>query len=146
MDHKQPKRRSQKLDTFGIRGLVFALAVSATIGFWAIFTRVDGMQSSGTDNLDQPIDDPTEVQDGNVTVLDLPPIPTLIPTLDQSVGNLPVTAMNLPISVQDGNPVADPTLVVPSPAAVKPARDTSTSKPAKPKKVRSKSTTKTRSS
>jgi hypothetical protein len=149
MDQKQQKRRPQKLDTYGIRGLVFALAVSSTIGFWAIFSRVDGLQSSGKDSPDQPTDDLSAVQDENITVLDLPPIPTLIPTMDQSISNLPVTAMNLPISVQDGSQVTDlaanPTQIAQPPSTVKPARETS-SKPVKPKKVRSKSTTKTRSS
>ena len=144
MDQNQRKRRPQKLDTYGIRGLVFALAVSSTIGFWAIFSRVDGMQSSGKESLDQPTDDLSEVQDENITTLDLPPIPTLIPTMDQSISKLPVTAMNLPISVQADNQVANPTLVPPPPSADKPARDTS--KPEKQKKVREKKTTSTRSS
>jgi hypothetical protein len=144
MDQKKPNRRPQKLDTQGIRGLVFALAVSSTIGFWAIFSRAESIQSSEGGSLDESQDGLSEFQDENQTAFDLPPIPTLIPTADQTLGPLPVTAMSLPISIPGGNPNANPTQIAPPPIVNKPVRDSS--KPEKPKQKREKNTTSTKSS
>lgn len=143
MDHKKPNHRPQKLDTQGVRGLVFTLAVSSTIGFWAIFSRIDRIQSSGGDSLDHSPDGFSEIQDGETTILDLPPIPTLIPTADQAFITSPLAAFNPPISVPVGNQNANPTQIAPPTVLNKPARDIS--KPEKQKKQREK-TTSTRSS
>jgi hypothetical protein len=143
MDNKKPNRRPQKLDTQGIRGLVFTLAVSSTIGFWAIFSRADRFQSSGGDSLDPSLDGLSEVQDEEGTTLDLPPIPTLIPPDNKTFVSSPVAALNFPISVPGENPNASPTQIAPPTIVNKPARDSS--KPEKQKKVREK-TTSTRSS
>ena len=143
MDQKKPNQRPQKLDTQGVRGLVFTLAVSSTIGFWAIFSRIDRIQSSGADSLDHSPDGFSEVQDEEASILDLPPIPTLIPTADQVFFTSPVAAFNSPISVPAGNQNANPTQIAPPTGLNKPARDSS--KPEKPKKQREK-TTSTRSS
>jgi len=144
MEQKRPNRRPQKLDTQGIRGLVFALAVSSTIGFWAIFSRADAIKSSGSDSLDQPVDGISEIQDENTTVLDLPPIPTLIPAANPASGSLPVTALNIPISVSIGTENVKSPLIAPPTTGNKPEKDFS--KPEKPKRVREKKTTSTRSS
>jgi hypothetical protein len=144
MEQKRPNKRPQKLDTQGIRGLVFALAVSSTIGFWAIFSRVDAIQPSGADDLDPSSDGMSEVQDENVTVLDLPPIPTLIPATNTSFLSQPMTAMNIPVAITDGAGNRNQPLVSPPTAGNKPVRDLS--KPEKPKRVKEKKTTSTRSS
>lgn len=144
MNQMRPNRRSQKHDAQGIRGLVLTLAVSSTIGFWAIFSRVDGIQSSGIENLDQSMDGLSEIQDENDGVLNLPPIPTLIPTADVSVVSLPAAAMTLPISVPGAGENANPIQIAPRTTANKPDRDRS--KPEKQKKEREKKTTSTRSS
>ena len=144
MDQKKPNRRPQKLNTQGVRGLVFTLAVSSTIGFWAIFSRTDGVQTSGADSLDQSLDGLSRIQDENATVLDLPPIPTLIPTADQSIVSLPAAAMNLPISVPGGAFNVKPTRIAPPTTGNKSDKDNS--KPEKEKKQREKKTTSSRSS
>jgi len=144
MEQKRPNRRPQKLDTQGIRGLVFALAVSSTIGFWAIFSRTDGVQSAEVDLLDLPSDGMSEIQDENVSVLDLPPIPTLIPTVNPASISLPMTAMNLPISVSGGTENVKLPQVAPPNPGNKPVKDSSG--PEKPKRVREKKTTSSRSS
>lgn len=83
-NQKKPGQRPQKLDTQGIRSLVLTLAVSATIGFWAIFSRLDGNLSSGGDVPEQFAKDVPFLDQESQTTFDLPPIPTLIPTLDQA--------------------------------------------------------------
>lgn len=118
MNQKRPNQRPQKLDTQGVRGLVFALAVSSTIGFWAIISKVDGAQSSGVEA--QTANEIPLVEETGETMVSLPPIPTLVPTLDSSiVAPLPVRA-GLPGPSTIGASVANPPLIT-APAPGKPS-------------------------
>jgi hypothetical protein len=85
MNQKRPNQRPKKLDLQGARGAVFAIAISSTIGFWAIFSRVDGAQTS-SEEVQEPIShELPAAQEQESMVFALPPIPTLIPTLDASI-------------------------------------------------------------
>jgi hypothetical protein len=80
MNKNQPTRRKGPFDMRDVKRLVFLLAVSATLGFWALFSNKyihvgSVAQSSGAAVVEAP-PDPTQ----EVLVLELPPIPTLVPT------------------------------------------------------------------
>ena len=143
MEQKRPNQRPKKLDTQGVRGLLFALAVSTTIGFWAIVSRIDAAQSIGAENPDQVSSEPPLVQEENQLVVDLPPIPTLVPTLDTS--NL-VAGSGLPTPQTIDLVKANPPLIT-IPGAGGQSSERGVKEPAKPKKSRGNgNVTKTRSS
>jgi hypothetical protein len=93
MDKNTHSNKPKKFDTQGARQAVFVLAVTSTLGFWAIFSNqsanaVNNAPASGT----VP---PTQAD--NQIVIDLPPLPTLIPPLDTSNASLaapPVATQN----------------------------------------------------
>jgi len=110
MDPKQSNQRLQKLDLQGIRGLIFALAVSATIGFWAIFSRVDARQFSEQSAPAQTSDEALFLDEESQIAASLPPIPTLIPALDPSLA-APVIMSGLPGPTTIGALLPTPSLI-----------------------------------
>ena len=109
MDKKPHSNHSRKLDTQAARRLIFMLAASTTLGFWAVFSnKINLDQSTAAGSKDQASGNTLPVQAGNQLVLDLPPMPTLIPPLDPSTVSLqlpPVTSQN-PVNLsQPGLPV-----------------------------------------
>jgi hypothetical protein len=98
---KKPNH-SRKLDTQGARRLIFLLAASTTLSFWAIFAnKIDLDQSAIAGSENQASGDASLVQDGNQLSLILPPMPTLIPPLASSAVSLQLplaTSLN-PVSL-----------------------------------------------
>jgi hypothetical protein len=87
-----------KFDTRVAKQLVFLLSVSSTLGFWAIFSHKLDLKLAAGSGTDQGAGDPPPTQAGNQLVLDLPPMPTLIPPLDSARVSLalpPTPSQNL---------------------------------------------------
>ena len=147
MNQKRLNQRPQKLDTQGVRGLVFALAISSTIGFWAMISKIDGVQSSEAEAPAQTSNEVPLVVEAGQTVVSLPPIPTLVPTLDPSIVAPLIAGAGMPAPSTIGAGIANPPLIT-SPASGKPSTRVE-KEPVKPKKSRGGgggNTTSTRSS
>jgi hypothetical protein len=89
--------KPKKFDTQGARQAVFVLAVASTLGFWVYFSKTAQDQSANAVNNDQVSGTAPPEQTDNQIVIDLPPMPTLVPPLDPSTVNLappPTPAQN----------------------------------------------------
>lgn len=87
MDKKPHTPQSSKPDLEGAKRVVFTLAIAASLGFWATFSRLKDETTAAAAN--DATGDLPPVQAGNQIVLNLPPMPTLVPTLS---GDLVTTA------------------------------------------------------
>jgi hypothetical protein len=98
MDKKTHSNRAHKIDTRGVKRLVFILAVSSTLSFWALFSNKMNVDlSAAAGSKVQALGAVPPAQAENQFVLDLPPMPTLIPPLDPSKASLelpPITVQN----------------------------------------------------
>jgi hypothetical protein len=101
MINKNTPNRAKKLDLHGARQLIFILAASSTLGFWAIVSKVDHTQALQASETPQAAGATPPQQTGNQIVLDLPPLPTLMPTLDPSATGQDVVSVPLqnPVTV-----------------------------------------------
>jgi hypothetical protein len=123
MDQNKSGRRPQKVDTLSARNLVFALAVSATIGFWAIFSKLDGSLASEGEGPEPVINEVPLLDSESQMAFGLPPIPTLIPTLNPAL-LAPVTANGLEAPIVTGALLPAPTVIkTPSPGSSAPRTD-----------------------
>jgi hypothetical protein len=109
MNKKSSSRRRRRFDLKGLKWLVLTLAVTSALAYWALFSNRLGergfVAASSADPVSGSIP-PAEIE--APMVIDLPPMPTLIPTLDASLAE---QAMQ-PVLSQD--PVkAPPTSVQP---------------------------------
>jgi hypothetical protein len=89
--------KPKKFDTQGARQAVFVLAVTSTLGFWVYFSKTAQDQSANAVSNDQVSGTVPPEQTDNQIVIELPPMPTLIPPLDTSNVNLvqpPATTQN----------------------------------------------------
>lgn len=84
MEHKNSSKHAHKPTTRSTKQLILVLSVSATLGFWAIFSNKDKPDLTPGENDDQATGDMPPTQAANQFVLELPPVPTLIPELDSS--------------------------------------------------------------
>lgn len=73
----KPRRRPSRLTE--IKWFIATVAVAGTLGFWTLFAR-QWMLQVAADSV-PPQDTPDAPQQDNTLVIDLPPMPTLIPTL-----------------------------------------------------------------
>jgi hypothetical protein len=71
-----PRRRHSRLTE--VKWFIATLSVAATLGFWTLFARQWVLQAAA---YAVPQDTPEAPQQDNTLVLELPPMPTLIPTL-----------------------------------------------------------------
>jgi hypothetical protein len=71
-----PRRRHSRLTE--VKWFIATLSVAATLGFWTLFARQWVLQAAANA---VPQDTPEAPQQDNTLVLELPPMPTLIPTL-----------------------------------------------------------------
>lgn len=123
MDQKRPGQRPHKPDTQGFRNLVLTLAVSVTIGFWAIFSRLDGSTASGGDVAEQSVNEVPLLDQESQSAFNLPPIPTLIPALT-SVQLGPVAANGQAAPIALGEALPTPTILkTPQPGTFSPRTD-----------------------
>lgn len=103
-------RRAAYLDVSGVRRLILTLAVSSTMGFWAIFSKLSANTAEQI-NISSDATEPLPGQSASVAGLDLPPVPTLVPplnlitapTLAGSVQLLPTPSKTLPSKSKSGS-------------------------------------------
>ncbi len=119
MKRERANQRPQKMDTQGIRGVVFTLAVTSTIGFWAIFSRLDHAQFSDSGASAQTSNELLYVQEESPIMANLPPIPTLVPIFDGS------PAAPSPVSAASSAPPAANSGVATPPAVISSPKDNS---------------------
>jgi len=96
----------KKFDNQGARRLVFVLAVSSTLGFWGLVSRINQGQSVQADKGAQASGSVPPLQAENQFVLDLPPLPTLVPTFGPSTARLGAVAVPIQNPVTVSRPVA----------------------------------------
>ncbi len=95
-----PRRRQSRLTE--VKWFIATVSVAGTLGFWILFARQWMLQVAANS---VPQDTPEAPQQDNTLVLELPPLPTLIPT-----------PMELPAAVSSQMVVA-PVPTVQAPAA-----------------------------
>jgi hypothetical protein len=106
MNRKPQSPKRGKLDLAAVKWLIIALSLSAIMLFWNLFSRQaypDAISAA-------PLITETPSQPAPVLMLDLPPIPTLVPTSTESM-NLDPLPSPTPSSVN-----------IPQPAAQTPAK------------------------
>jgi len=74
-----PRRRQSRLTE--IKWFIATVAVAGTLGFWVLFAK-QWMLQVAADTV-PPQDTPEAPQPDNTLVIELPPLPTLIPTLTE---------------------------------------------------------------
>jgi hypothetical protein len=123
VDQNKPGQRPHKPDTQSFRNLVLTLAVSVTIGFWAIFSRLDNSNASGGDVPEQFVNDVPFSDQESQSAFNLPPIPTLIPALSSNqLGQGAANDLAAPVSL--GAALPAPTILkTPQPGAFAPRTD-----------------------
>ena len=72
----KPRRRQSRLTE--VKWFIATVSVAGTLGFWTLFAR-QWMLKVAADSV-PPQDTPEAPQQDNTLVIDLPPLPTLIPT------------------------------------------------------------------
>jgi hypothetical protein len=107
MDKKMP---TNKINIKGTKRLVLTLAVSSILGFWALFSKINPNLSTSANS--QLSDEALPSQDGSQVLLNMPPMPTLIPTIG---------AANLITEWQPSLPTPTP-MVTPALTAPKPGK------------------------
>lgn len=114
MNSKRANPHSHKPDLQSARNLILTLAVSSTIGFWAIFSRVDASQFTDGSAPTQTTDEALFLDGENQMVVNLPPIPTLVPVLDPALaGSIPAGNLSAPSTIAS---------VLPTPSLIKPPK------------------------
>ncbi|MEJ2354151.1 MAG: hypothetical protein P8Y03_30620 [Anaerolineales bacterium] len=110
MNKKSPSRHPRRFALKDLKWLILTLAVTCALVYWALFSNKIGEKglatASGNDQVPgsvPPVE--TEAQ----MVIDLPPLPTLIPTLDPSLAEQLVQPVPSQNSVSDSaTPVQPP--------------------------------------
>ena len=81
MEKNQSPKRKTLFDMRDVKRLVFALAVASTLGFWALFSSEFKLDSFAAASNNVTTGSTPPGQADELLVLDLPPLPTLIPTV-----------------------------------------------------------------
>jgi len=102
MNNRKPQtRKGGKLDLAAVKWLIVALSFAATMLFWNLFSRQaypDAISAA-------PLVTEIPTQPAPVLMLDLPPIPTLIPRSTETV-NLDPLPSPTPSSVNSSQPAS----------------------------------------
>ena len=87
MEKNQPSKRKSLFDMRDVKRLIFVLAVSSTLGFWALFSSKLNLSSfvAASSSVTSAAPPPSQAEE--LLVLDLPPLPTLIPTVAAMTAN-----------------------------------------------------------
>jgi hypothetical protein len=104
VNKKTNPNRAHKFDTNGARWMVLTLSVASTLGFWAVFSKVSYDPSAAAGSAGQSSGDVPPTRAETEFVLDLQPLPTLIPPLDPSLANLSNPPVLFPNSVNLSQP------------------------------------------
>ena len=87
MEKNQSPKRKTLFDMRDVKRLVFALAVASTLGFWALFSNDFKLDSFAAASNNVTTGSTPPGQADELLVLDLPPLPTLIPTVEAFTPN-----------------------------------------------------------
>jgi hypothetical protein len=85
---KNSRSPAKKIDVHGARRLIFMLAVSSTLGFWVVASKASQISTALVKDAPQSAGALPPLQTENQFVLDLPPLPTLVPTFESSAAGL----------------------------------------------------------
>jgi hypothetical protein len=102
-----PGSRNRKKNFLDVKWLLLSGALVSTLGLWGVFTQLDNKALAGAAQSDstQPPDNMSE--SSNTLVLQLPPLPTLIPPAAVSAAaNNPAPVLAAPVAVQVTSPLA----------------------------------------
>jgi hypothetical protein len=77
MEKRQTSKGSHRLNLRDVKLLIAAISIASVMGFWTIFSKQLVRDANNTTQTVLP-----EIQPTQGMVLDLPPIPTLIPNLE----------------------------------------------------------------
>ena len=85
MNNKPNSTRARTRSLTDVKQLIFALAISSTLGFWALFSnQFNSNQSAAAIGSNASTGSVPPLQTEDQLTLNLPPIPTLIPPTDSS--------------------------------------------------------------
>ncbi|MEW5873231.1 MAG: hypothetical protein AB1894_28485 [Chloroflexota bacterium] len=91
-------KNTSQFDTNSARRLVLALAMASTLGFWAVFSRIEADAAA--------VELEPQGQYESQIVYELPPMPTLVPELSVSTGAaIPTTASGQPTPTPTPGPL-----------------------------------------
>jgi hypothetical protein len=85
---KNSRSPAKKIDVHGARRLIFMLAVSSTLGFWVVASKASQISTALVKDAPQSAGAVPPLQTENQFILDLPPLPTLVPTLESSAAGM----------------------------------------------------------
>jgi hypothetical protein len=74
----------RKIDTHSAKRLIFTLAVTSTLGFWVVASKTSQISTAQVKGNLQSAGAVPPLQTENQLILDLPPLPTLVPALESS--------------------------------------------------------------
>ena len=105
---KNSHTSAKKIDVHGARRLIFMLAVSSTLGFWVVASKTSQISTALVKDAPLSAGAVPPLQTENQFVLDLPPLPTLVPTLESSAAG----TRQGPAAVQSQITVVKPSLPI----------------------------------
>ena len=86
MKKRSPSRHPRRFDLKNLKWLILTLAVTSALVYWALFSNKLGdrgvVTAGGNDQVPESL---PPVQTEAQMLIELPPLPTLIPTLDPSL-------------------------------------------------------------
>jgi hypothetical protein len=132
MDKKPQPNRGRKTNLSEVKLFITATSITATLVLWNLFSRPASLEAlAATAEPDIPL-----VTDEPVLVLDLPPMPTLIPPLSDSALDVPLVNPSTNTVVLTQNPLATGKILLGGsqpggqPQVSNPNRDKNNNKPA----------------
>ena len=78
----------KKIDVHSAKRLIFVMAITSTLGFWAVASKASQISTALTKETPQAAGGEPPMQSENQFVLELPPLPTLVPALEASTASL----------------------------------------------------------
>ncbi|HZD58002.1 MAG TPA: hypothetical protein VE136_14825 [Anaerolineales bacterium] len=110
---KPPSRHAHRFDLKNLKRLILVLAVTSALAYWAMVSNNFGDKGVAPANGKGQIPESVPpAETGAQMVIDLPPMPTLIPTMDSSL----VGQAMQPLPSQD--PVSVPATSIQSPVKI----------------------------
>ena len=86
MKKRSPSRHPRRFDLKNLKWLILTLAVTSALVYWALFSNKLGDRGAATaSGNDQVPESLPPVQTEAQMLIELPPLPTLIPTLEPSL-------------------------------------------------------------
>jgi hypothetical protein len=97
---------AKKVDVRSAKRLIFIMAISSTLGFWVVASKASQISTALTKEAPQAAGGEPPMQLENQFVLELPPLPTLVPALESST----VISNSSPATTQSNVTAVKPSL------------------------------------